>query len=156
MSPGLDYAALSSESGSWSWGRWVPSDELHHAARPNEAWIGWHDQLRASKSNENALKCSKIRGLCGQSVGYKPENYQCDKLNHALTKSIKTNAGWNSRVVITTDDGGAARLSGRYPQFVHVSRVDKRLIEFLLATFKDAWTVPILGDPFAFFLDRCK
>ena len=23
-------------------------------------------------------------------------------------------------------------------------------------TFKDAWNVPILGDPFAFFLDRCK
>ena len=22
--------------------------------------------------------------------------------------------------------------------------------------FKDAWNVPILGDPFAFFLDRCK
>ena len=21
---------------------------------------------------------------------------------------------------------------------------------------KDAWNVPILGDPFAFFLDRCK
>ena len=23
-------------------------------------------------------------------------------------------------------------------------------------TVKDAWNVPILGDPFAFFLDRCK
>ena len=34
----------------------------------------------------------------------------------------------------SADDGGAARVSGRYPQFVHVSRVDKRLIEFLLAT----------------------
>ena len=26
----------------------------------------------------------------------------------------------------------------------------------LIPMIKDAWNVPILGDPFAFFLDRCK
>ena len=79
-------SALRSESGSWSWGCWV-SDELHHAAQQTAAWIGWNDQLRASRStNQNALKLEDAALKLSDTNKFpKQGNQQCNNLNHTLT-----------------------------------------------------------------------
>jgi len=86
---------------SWSWGCWV-SDELHHAAQQTGAWIGWNDQLWASRSTkENALKLGDAALKLSDTNNFpKPGKQQCNNLNHTLTNKYQwyQDTGWDSLV----------------------------------------------------------
>ena len=75
----------------------------------------------------------------------KPEDLQCDNLNYATHKEVSRHGVKVCVPSSGADDGGAARVSGRYPQFVHVSRVDKRLIEFSAGHVLSVTRIPGMG-----------
>ena len=60
----------------------------------------------------------------------KPEDLQCDNLNYALTNEVSRHGVKVCVPSNSADDGGAARVSGRYPQFVlaHLTGVFREAI----------------------------